>query len=86
VAIRREVHVGADADDAERVAEPVIAAGYRGLDPHAFVYGSVEQVAARFRELADVGYTDVIVRQLASEQSDALASIERLAEVSELLS
>jgi hypothetical protein len=26
------------------------------------------------------------VRQLASEQSDALASIERLAEVSELLS
>jgi alkanesulfonate monooxygenase SsuD/methylene tetrahydromethanopterin reductase-like flavin-dependent oxidoreductase (luciferase family) len=86
VAIRREVHVGADADDAERVAGPVIAAGYRGLDPHAFVYGSVEQVAARFRELADVGYTDVIVRQLASEQSDAVASIERLAEVSQLLS
>ena len=60
--------------------------GYRGFHPDAFVYGSVEQVAARFRDLAAMGYTDVIVRQLASEQSDAVASIERLAEVSELLS
>jgi alkanesulfonate monooxygenase SsuD/methylene tetrahydromethanopterin reductase-like flavin-dependent oxidoreductase (luciferase family) len=86
VAIRREIHVGADADDAERVAGPVVGGGYRGFHPDAFVSGNVEQVAARFRELAEMGYTDVIVRQLASEQSDAVASIERLAEVSELLS
>jgi alkanesulfonate monooxygenase SsuD/methylene tetrahydromethanopterin reductase-like flavin-dependent oxidoreductase (luciferase family) len=86
VAIRREIHVGADADDAERVAGPVVGGGYRGLHPDAFVYGNAEQVAERFREFADMGYTDVIVRQLASEQSDAVASIERLAQVSELLS
>ncbi len=85
VAIRRDVHVGADAADAERVAGPIVGGGYRGFHPDAFVYGSVDQVAERFRELAEMGYTDVIVRQLASEQSDAVASIERLAEVSQLL-
>jgi alkanesulfonate monooxygenase SsuD/methylene tetrahydromethanopterin reductase-like flavin-dependent oxidoreductase (luciferase family) len=83
VAIRRDVHVGADAEDAERVAGPIVRGGYRGFHPDAFVYGSVEQVAAQFTQLASMGYTDVIVRQLASEQSDAVASIERLAAVRE---
>ena len=85
LAIRRDVHVGADAEDGERVAGPIVGGGYRGFHPDAFTYGSAEQVAARFRELAAMGYTDVIVRQLASEQSDALASIERLAEVQQLV-
>ena len=35
VAIRRDIHVGADAADAHRVADPVLAAGYRGLPPDA---------------------------------------------------
>jgi alkanesulfonate monooxygenase SsuD/methylene tetrahydromethanopterin reductase-like flavin-dependent oxidoreductase (luciferase family) len=85
VAIRRDVHVGADGRDAERVAAPIVGGGYRGFDPDAFTYGSAEQVAARFREFAAMGYTDVIVRQLASEQADALASIERLAQVREMV-
>src|SRR5262249_25022898 len=85
VAIRRDIHVGADADDAERVAGPIVRGGYRGFRPEAFAYGSVEQVAEQFRDLAAIGFTDVIVRQLASEQSDALASIERLAAVRELV-
>ncbi|HEY7105981.1 MAG TPA: LLM class flavin-dependent oxidoreductase [Acidimicrobiia bacterium] len=85
VAIRRDVHVGADAADAERIAGPIVGGGYRGFHPDAFTYGGPEQVAARFREYAAMGYTDVIVRQLASEQADALASIERLAEVRELV-
>ncbi len=85
VGIRRDIHVGASAEDAERVAGPIVSGGYRGFDPDAFVYGSVEQVADRFRALAEMGYTDVIVRQLASEQADAVASIERLAAVRELV-
>jgi alkanesulfonate monooxygenase SsuD/methylene tetrahydromethanopterin reductase-like flavin-dependent oxidoreductase (luciferase family) len=83
VAIRRDVHVGADPEDAERTAGPIVHGGYRGFHPDAFVYGSVEQVAAKFRDLAQMGYTDVIVRQLASEPTDAIASIERLAAVRE---
>ena len=85
MAIRRDVHVGASSEDAERVAGPIVAAGYRGFEPDAVVYGSVEQVAGRFRALGEMGYTDVIVRQLASEQPDALASIERLAAVRPLV-
>ena len=85
VAIRRDVYVGASAEDAKRVVGPIVAAGYRGFDPDALVYGSVEQVADRLRVLAEMGYTDVIVRQLASEQADAVASIERLAAVRELV-
>ncbi len=85
VAIRRDVHVGADAADAARVAEPVISAGYRGFPPDACTYGDAEQVADRLRAYGEAGFTDIIVRQLADEQADALASIERLATVRELL-
>jgi alkanesulfonate monooxygenase SsuD/methylene tetrahydromethanopterin reductase-like flavin-dependent oxidoreductase (luciferase family) len=81
VALRRDVHVGADAEDAERVAGPIVRGGYRGFHPDAFVYGSADQVAEQCRAFGEMGYTDVIVRQLASEQRDALASIERLADV-----
>ena len=79
------MHIGATAEDAVRVAEPVIAAGYRGFPPEACTYGDAEQVAARFLELAAMGYTDVIVRHLADDQGDALASLERLSAVRELV-
>jgi alkanesulfonate monooxygenase SsuD/methylene tetrahydromethanopterin reductase-like flavin-dependent oxidoreductase (luciferase family) len=85
IAIRRDVHVGADAADAERVAGPVVAAGYRGFDPSACTYGSPEQVSERFGEYAAMGYTDVIVRHLAEDQAEVLASFERLAGVREAL-
>jgi alkanesulfonate monooxygenase SsuD/methylene tetrahydromethanopterin reductase-like flavin-dependent oxidoreductase (luciferase family) len=85
VAIRRDIHVGADSGDARRVAEPVLAAGYRGFDPAATVYGSPEEVAQQFRELGELGYTEVVVRHLAGEQRDVLASFERLATVRALL-
>lgn len=86
VAIRRDVFVGASAEEARRVVEPYIAAGYRGFAPDALVFGSVEQVADRFRELADLGYTDVIVRNISARQDESLATIERLAEVRRLVS
>ena len=85
VAIRRDVHVGASAEDAARVAEPVIAAGYRGFPTEACTYGDAEQVAERLRAFADAGFTDIIVRQLADDQADAVASMERLARVREFL-
>jgi alkanesulfonate monooxygenase SsuD/methylene tetrahydromethanopterin reductase-like flavin-dependent oxidoreductase (luciferase family) len=81
VAIRRDVHVGADPIAASRVAEPVVSGGYRGFRPDAFTFGSPEQVAEQFRALAAMGYTDVIVRQLAADQRDALESIAHLGDV-----
>lgn len=81
IAIRRDIHVGADAADAERVAGPVLARGYRGFDPAATIVGGPEEVADAIGSLGEAGYTDVIVRHLADEQHEVLASFERLAEV-----
>jgi hypothetical protein len=81
--VRRDVHVGADDADADRVAGPVIARGYRGFDPDAPVVGGVERVGDAFRALGDAGCSDVIVRHLADDQTEVLASFERLAAVRE---
>jgi alkanesulfonate monooxygenase SsuD/methylene tetrahydromethanopterin reductase-like flavin-dependent oxidoreductase (luciferase family) len=85
VAIRRDIHVGADPADAERVAGPVVAAGYRGFDPSACTYGSADQVTERLGEYAAMGYTDVIVRHLAEDHTEVLESFARLAGVREAL-
>jgi alkanesulfonate monooxygenase SsuD/methylene tetrahydromethanopterin reductase-like flavin-dependent oxidoreductase (luciferase family) len=85
VGIRRDIHVGADAADAERVGGPVVAAGYRGFDPSACTYGSAEQVTEKLGAYAAMGYTDVIVRHLAEDQNEVLESFVRLAGVREAL-
>jgi alkanesulfonate monooxygenase SsuD/methylene tetrahydromethanopterin reductase-like flavin-dependent oxidoreductase (luciferase family) len=81
VAIRRDLHVGADDADAERVAGPVLAAGYRGFGPGVCVVGGPERVTDELRAFADLGFTDVILRHLADEQHEVLASYERLASI-----
>jgi alkanesulfonate monooxygenase SsuD/methylene tetrahydromethanopterin reductase-like flavin-dependent oxidoreductase (luciferase family) len=81
IAIRRDIHVGADDADAARVAGPIISAGYRGFDPGAPVVGGPERVAAAFADLAAAGYTDVIVRHLADDQTEVLRSFARLPDV-----
>lgn len=81
MAIRRDVHVGRDDADARRVADPLIAAGYRGLDPDVLIVGGPGRIGEELRRLAQLGFTDVLIRQLAEDQADVLASFERMAEV-----
>jgi alkanesulfonate monooxygenase SsuD/methylene tetrahydromethanopterin reductase-like flavin-dependent oxidoreductase (luciferase family) len=81
IAVRRDVHVGADDADTRRVAGPIIDAGYRGFDPAAPVVGDVQAVAAAFAELGAMGCTDVIIRHLADDHNEVLASFERLGAV-----
>jgi alkanesulfonate monooxygenase SsuD/methylene tetrahydromethanopterin reductase-like flavin-dependent oxidoreductase (luciferase family) len=83
--IRRDIYVGESDDEALRTARPVVEAGYRGFAPDALVFGSVERVAAAFAELAEMGYDEVLVRSLVSNQPKARASIERLRAVRERL-
>ena len=85
IAVRRDIHVGASTEDAERIAGAVVAAGYRGFDPAA-LWGSVDTVAEAFGALGEMGATDVIVRHLADDQREVLDSIGRLAEVRRRLS
>jgi alkanesulfonate monooxygenase SsuD/methylene tetrahydromethanopterin reductase-like flavin-dependent oxidoreductase (luciferase family) len=81
IAVRRDVHVGRDDPDASRVAGPIIDGGYRGFDPAAPVVGGVDRVAEAFADLGAAGCTDVIVRHLADDHDEVLASFERLAAV-----
>ncbi len=85
IAIRRDVHVAATRDEAARVAEPIIEAGYRGFAPEAVVYGAPGDVAERFAELAAMGYTDVIVRHIADDHDAVLRSFAQLPAVREQL-
>lgn len=81
VAIRRDVFVGATSQEARAAVAPYLAAGYRGFAEQALLYGSVAEVADAIAALAALGYTDVIVRNIVADQAQALATIERLAEV-----
>jgi alkanesulfonate monooxygenase SsuD/methylene tetrahydromethanopterin reductase-like flavin-dependent oxidoreductase (luciferase family) len=81
IAVRRDVHVGADEADARRVAGPILDRGYRGFDPAAPVTGGIDQVAAAFADLGKRGCTDVIIRHLADDHAEVLASFERLGPV-----
>lgn len=85
IPIRRDVFVGVDEGEVERFARPVIEGGYRGFDPSATIAGTVEQVVIALRPFAEMGYTDVIARQLVEDQGAAVASIERLAEVRRII-
>lgn len=80
-AIRRDVHVGVDRADARRVAEPILAQGYRGLPPESLVVGGPAEVGQAFADLGELGYSHVLVRHIADDQREVLASYERLEDV-----
>lgn len=85
VAIRRDIYVGADAEDARAVAEPILARGYRGHDATAAIHGDVNDVRDQMAEYAAMGYTEIIVRHMTDEQHKVLGSIGRLRELKVLL-
>jgi len=81
IAVRRDVHVGSDDADATRVAGPILDRGYRGFDPAAPVVGGVGRVSEAFADLGAAGCSDVIVRHLADDHDEVLASFGRLGAV-----
>jgi len=80
-AIRRDVHVGAGTADARRVADPILDAGYRGIPEESLLVGGVAEVAEALAQLGELGFSHVLVRHLADDQSEVLASYERLGAV-----
>lgn len=85
VALRRDIFVGATSQAARKTVAPYVEAGYRGMSEGALLFGSPAEVAEQLLVFAEQGYTDVIVRNLSARQDEALATIERLAEVKDLL-
>jgi len=85
VTLRRDVYVGADADDARAVAQPILDRGYRGFDPSAVIWGDSSAVAAEFAKYAEIGVSEILVRHITSDQRAVLQSIERLGRLREEL-
>ena len=85
IAIRRDIFIGDNHSEAQSFKGRMIAKGYRGFAEEAILAGTVETVAAEFAALAELGFTDIVVRNMASDQSAALATIERLAQVKQVL-
>ena len=80
-AIRRDIHVGADRAGALRLAEPILALGYRGLPRESLVVGGPAEVGQAFADLGDLGYSHVLVRHIVDDHREVLASYERLGDV-----
>jgi alkanesulfonate monooxygenase SsuD/methylene tetrahydromethanopterin reductase-like flavin-dependent oxidoreductase (luciferase family) len=85
IAIRRDIHIGATSQEARSTMAPYIERGYRGFPEDALIFGSAAEVAERMAELGELGYTDIIVRNISADQQQALATIERLADVQKQL-
>ncbi|OUV12086.1 MAG: hypothetical protein CBC47_00240 [Alphaproteobacteria bacterium TMED87] len=85
IAIRRDIYVAESDKDARQVRELVKAKGYRGFDNDALIIGDASAVAGAFCHFYDLGYTDIIVRNLHRSPERALASTEKLMLVREKL-
>ena len=84
VALRRDVFIGQSATEANRRMEPYLG-NYRGFDPKALIIGDVALVAERLNEYKEIGFTDVLMRNISRDQDEALATIERMGRVKEQL-
>ena len=85
VAVRRDIFVGGTSQEAEDFRRNAVAKGYRGFAPNSMLVGSVNQVVDELAAFAEAGFTDIIIRNMSSNQSEALASIERMAQVKGML-
>jgi alkanesulfonate monooxygenase SsuD/methylene tetrahydromethanopterin reductase-like flavin-dependent oxidoreductase (luciferase family) len=81
VVLRRDTYVGETSAEAQAVLQQSLGGGYRGMPADALIAGSADEVADQFRAFATIGYTDVLVRHLTSDQPEVLGSLERLAAV-----
>ena len=81
VALRRDIFIAGSVKEAEAFRSHAVAKGYRGFPEEALICGDVSQVAAQFAEFSEAGFTDIVVRNMSSDQGEALATIEALSDV-----
>jgi alkanesulfonate monooxygenase SsuD/methylene tetrahydromethanopterin reductase-like flavin-dependent oxidoreductase (luciferase family) len=81
IALRRGIYVGESSADAQAVLQQALSKGDRRISAEALIAGSIDEVAAQFRVLGKLGYTDIIVRHLTNDQPKVLGSLERLGKV-----
>lgn len=81
IVLRRDIYVGESSTDVQAVLQQALSRGYRGMPAEALIVGTVDEVAEQFRKFAAIGYGEILVRHLTSDQPKVLGSLERLAAV-----
>lgn len=79
--IRKDVVVAPDGAAAKARAADLVDRGYRGMSMEHVVAGDPQEVADRFAEYAELGFTDMICRCMGPDQRAALETIEQLGDV-----
>ncbi|MBM4202688.1 MAG: LLM class flavin-dependent oxidoreductase [Gammaproteobacteria bacterium] len=80
-ALRRDICIARTSQRAREGVAPELAKGYRGFGEEALVIGSIAEVVEQFGRYRDMGYTDIIVRNISQNQAVALETIACLGEV-----
>ena len=80
-AIRRDIYLASTSQAAAKRKAEFVAQGYRGFPEDALMVGSVTEVVDQLAAFTELGYTDVIVRNISQDQPEALTTIELLADV-----
>jgi len=68
IALRRDIYVGESSAEAQAVLQHALSQGYRGIPAEALIAGSIDEVAEQFRNFAEIGYTDILVRHLTNDR------------------
>jgi len=80
--LRKDALVLSDGDEARRMAEELVDAGYRGMDMTALLVGSPEDVAEQLQSYRAAGFDEVIVRSMSVPQELALETLTLLGRLS----
>jgi len=64
IPIRKDVFVAETTAEAEKVGDALMGAGYRGFAREAVAYGDPDAVAEQLAVFGEIGFTDVILKNL----------------------
>jgi alkanesulfonate monooxygenase SsuD/methylene tetrahydromethanopterin reductase-like flavin-dependent oxidoreductase (luciferase family) len=81
IPLRKDVFIADTTADAARVADPVLASGYRGMDRSAIAYGDPDGVAEQLAVYGQQGFTDIIIRIMPAPLDAMIRSVELAGEV-----
>jgi alkanesulfonate monooxygenase SsuD/methylene tetrahydromethanopterin reductase-like flavin-dependent oxidoreductase (luciferase family) len=81
IPLRKDVLIAETMAEAEHIAAPLLAAGYRGIDRSALAYGDPEAVAQQLTVYGEQGFTDIIIRIMAGPPDVMVRSVELAGEV-----
>jgi alkanesulfonate monooxygenase SsuD/methylene tetrahydromethanopterin reductase-like flavin-dependent oxidoreductase (luciferase family) len=81
IPIRKDVLVAAEAAEAEKAGDALIAGGYRGFERAAVAYGDPDTVAEQLAVFGELGFTDVVIRTMTVAPDAAVRSVELAGEV-----